>query len=162
MKMTEFRINYVYQIGRKYYKLVDIEELYYPWTNSNTAFTTATTTTFDLTTLKPEEDQLFWIEEIGIDGRVEIQLQFPKGVPRMTPHGEQHFLTRNQAPAESPWKFRFVIKPSYYPSLIVYNPEAVDLKATIWFKGLKLKFRDVSLEEARSSPGIIELTDYAE
>jgi hypothetical protein len=160
--MVKFVIGNVLKISTVFHKIKEIEPLFYQFTNDGTAFTANTTARSDITQLQPEDDELYWIEFVGVEGIVRVQLQYPSGRPRMTPHGLQQFLHYDHMSVGKPYPFQFVIKPSYFPTLNVNNPHATaDMYGCVWFYGLKIKFRKVSAEIAASSP-VIELTDYAE
>ena len=162
----KFLIGHYFKTGRRekvYYQIIGIDEVL-RWRQSTGAVTASSTTTKDWDTyLKPLDGYAYFIEKMGIEGKVGFQLQFPKGINHGTPRGEAKYLYASEAGKGNPWYYPIIVIPPFYPTWALNNPDTSDRTGYGYFFGEKWRVRKIASSEV--TPNIeklaTEMTDYA-
>ncbi len=110
--------------------------------------------------LRPESNEVYNIDRMGIDGGAQVRLEFPAGATRNTPH--QLALVYDQVLApKAPGKVisglvNFWMVPDRFPTLRLTNPLAVAIDTVVYFFGWKYRVRIITAEEVelKRSQGI--------
>jgi len=103
----------------------------------------------DVTNLKPEDKEIYYIEELDWSGPTRHQFQYPKGVPRNTPHGVDVKTEEWQCP----FIVEIHVKPATFPTLVSDNELAnAAFSQDVWFYGwMYKKVEVVKAEEVESA-----------
>ena len=124
------------------YRIRAIMPLYYDYTGIDTnPMSAGSSRTDNITDLEPANDEVYYIEAIGIDGPVSVQLYYPAGNPRLTPHGKAIFFDQTQGHKDNPFYVSTWVVPGTYPVLSLFMPSTAPPTATsdVWFYGLQFK-----------------------
>jgi hypothetical protein len=81
--------------------------------------------------LTPDNNQIFFLEDLDWVGPTRHLIQYPKGVPLFTPHGIDEKIEENQ----TPYTINVFIKPATYPTLQSDNLVAVPISQVVFFYG---------------------------
>ena len=101
--------------------------------------------------LRPESNEVYNIDRMGIDGGAQVRFEFPTGVTRNTPHQIAIFYDQVLAP-KAPGKvisglMNFWMVPDRFPTLRVTNPLAVAIDTVVYFYGWKYRVRIITSDE---------------
>lgn len=103
------------------------------------------TRTDNILDLKPEDDEFYWCDAVGIDGEVTVQVAYPQGNPRQTPHNVGMYFGQVDGHRDNPYCVNLWVVPATYPQLNLSQPaSAISQSSDIWFFGLKFKFTIVN------------------
>ena len=111
----------------------------------------AANSAMNLLKLRPESNEVYNIDRMGIDGGAQVRLEFPSGATRNTPH--QLALVYDQVLApKAPGKvisglMNFWMVPDRFPTLRLTNPLAVAIDTVVYFFGWKYRVRVIDAEE---------------
>jgi hypothetical protein len=153
----------ILRVGELIYEIRAIEELKYSYTQTSLA--TLTTTTVNLTDLRPNAEYIYWIKGIGINGLLNFQLYYPRETPRNAPTANSvQYWDRFTAHWLNPAFINFVIPPEILePSVRIYNPQAFACASILHFTGLKLKVRRIGPSESiPSGAKVIFVPNYTD
>lgn len=81
--------------------------------------------------LTPDNDQIYFLQEIDWMGPSRHLLQYPKGVPLFTVHGIDVKIEENQ----TPYTINVFVSPATYPTLVSDNLVAVAITQVVFFYG---------------------------
>lgn len=81
--------------------------------------------------LTPDNDQIYFLEDIDWVGPTRHLLQYPKGVPLFTVHGIDVKIEENQ----TPYTINVFVKPATYPTLLSDNLIGVAVSQVVFFYG---------------------------
>lgn len=111
--------------------------------------------------LRPEANELYNIDCLGIDGMGQVRIEYPAGAQRMTPHNISEYLDQVLAPRAgcccgAAGRVYFWCVPDRYPTLRVSNPLAFAIDTVIYFYGWKYRTMIITAEavEAKRAMGI--------
>jgi len=97
----------------------------------------------DVKNLTPEDAEIYYIEELDWSGPTRHQLQYPRGVPRHTPHGMDVKIREWQCP----YVVEVHVKKATFPTLVSDNELAnVAVTQDVWFYGWI--YKDVEIIKA--------------
>ena len=104
--------------------------------------------------LQPEQNELYQIDNIGIDGAGQVRIEYPLGATRTTPHQLAEVYDQVVAPvgghAFGLGLVYFWCVPERYPVLRVSNPLAVAVITVIYFHGWKYRVRMITAQEVEA------------
>ena len=105
--------------------------------------------------LRPEANELYNIDCLGIDGGGLLRIEYPSGAQRMTPHQVAEYLDQILAPKTGcccgrAGRVYFWCVPDRYPTLRVTNPYAVAIDTVIYFYGWKYRVRIITASEVET------------
>lgn len=159
----KFLVNHYFKIEKSYYQITGIDENL-GWSQSTGSVTTLQETVKDWSDyLRPLDGYAYFIERMGINGRLGFAMQFPKGITHGAPRGQTRYLYYDDASHVDPIYYPFVVLPPHFPSWKLYNPTTATYTAYAYFFGEKWKIRKIPELEvnAEIEQKAIELTDYA-
>lgn len=119
--------------------------------------------------LRPEVNELYNIDCVGIDGMGRIRFEYPAGAQRMTPHQVAEYLDQVLAPKVGcccgvASRVYFWCVPDRFPVLRITNPLAIAIFTIVYFYGWKYRIRIIQAAEveAKRAMGIrvIEAESY--
>ena len=157
------------------YLIESVERLIYNEVIALTANARATATT--ITNLRPEDDEVYHCEYIGItheyyanavkavfpSGTI-FRIHYPRGDPRFTPHGLSMPLDENQASRVDPFRVDLWVKPSTEPAIIADNTLAQAINYQVWFFGWKYRTKIITKADLDSARGrnvkVLEVERY--
>lgn len=87
--------------------------------------------------LVPLKEEVYYLEELGLDGPGFFMPQYPKGNPIMTPKGVRVLIDQLEAPRLEPMRVDIHILPATFPTLLGTNPWPAPATTTAWFYGWK-------------------------
>ena len=87
--------------------------------------------------LVPLKEEVYYLEEFGLDGPGQFMLQYPKGNPIMTPKGVRVLIDQLEAPRLEPMRVDVHILPATFPTLLGTNPWLAPAVTEAWFYGWK-------------------------
>jgi hypothetical protein len=135
--------------GKVAYKIKSIAPLYYQYASlGGIALSAGSSRTDTITDLKPEDDEIYWIDAIGIDGPVTVQPVYPQGNPRETPHNIAQFFDQTQGHKLDPFYVDLWVTPGTQPQLNLSMPStSPSTTSDVWFYGRKFKFELINQSE---------------
>lgn len=156
----KFLNGYHFKIGERFYRIDGIEELRHKEATGSVASGIDTKKDFD-EKMKPLDGFIYFVEHMGIDGRLGFQLEFPKGTQHGTPRGEIEYIYFDEANPLDPTYIPLIIEPGNSPTFHLYNPHTAANNSDVVFTGERWKV--TKLEDREITPDIrfIEMTDYA-
>jgi len=115
----------------------------------------ATGVTANILNLRPETNELYNIDCLGIDGMARVRIEYPAGINRMTPHQIAEYLDQVLAPKAgcccgTSGRVYFWCVPERYPMLNLDNPLAVAIQTVIYFFGWKYRTRIITVGEVET------------
>ncbi len=136
-KPIDIKKGYVVKCGASFYEIVTEEPLKYVYEHGNTAI--GYTNTIEMEKLKPNDNYLYWIIEMSIDGLATFQIQMPKGIMRGGPtQSMEQYWDRKDAHPLAPFNFNFFIKPQVPgPAVQILNSSGKVTYTRITFRGYK-------------------------
>ena len=101
--------------------------------------------------LRPEMNEVYNIEHMGIDGSAQIRIEFPAGATRNTPHQvalvyDQILMPRVPSDLFSSL-VNFWTAPDRFPVIRATNPLAIAIDTVVYFYGWKYRVRVIKAEE---------------
>jgi hypothetical protein len=97
----------------------------------------------DVKNLTPEDKEIYHIEELDWSGPTRHQFQYPRGVPRHTPHGVDVKIREWQCP----YTVEVHVKKATFPTLVSDNELAnASITQDVWFYGWM--YKDVEIIKA--------------
>lgn len=102
--------------------------------------------------LRPEANELYNIDCLGIDGMGQVRIEYPAGAQRMTPHQVAEYLDQVLAPkggccCGTGGRVYFWCVPDRFPTLRITNPIAVAIDTVVYFFGWKYRTRIITAEQ---------------
>ncbi len=145
----ELEVGDVLKLDTMYYQIIGKDVLYYQFqVTTSTVSAGGSTNNVNVKELTPQNNEIFYIDSIGISGAVSVQPQYPAGNNRGTPALKVIYLDERYAPSLDPMHFGiFVVYPNY-PGLNISAPIYWNGNASVWFFGRKFKVRVITKEEA--------------
>ena len=167
-KKYNFKIGYIIKVGTAFYQINGIEPIFHYDVIDSVATVSSADQSFE-SDLKPNDDYMYWIEKMGIDGALGFQLKFPK-TQRWTVHGNKRYIYRHRASFMNPAYMPFLVINPQYPIFTFYNPERSAKEAVMYFEGekwLTTKLKQSDIEEIIALAGkgklvYTDLTSYTE
>lgn len=102
-----------------------------------------------INTLRPEDDEMYHLERFGLDGdRVTVMIEYPRGDPRLTPHGNAVPIDEALAHFLDPMDIEIWVKPATEPQLRSNNLDAFAKTYDAWFFGTKYRTMPLKVQEA--------------
>jgi len=139
--MTKLEKGEILILDKIAYRIGRVERLVYVETVSLEAGQTDKLT--DVKNLTPEDKEIYYVEELDWRGPTRHQLQYPRGVPRHTPHGANIKIREWQCP----YTVEVYIKKATFPTLVSDNElENVAVTQEVWFYGWM--YKDVEIIKA--------------
>ena len=139
--MTKLEMGEILILDKIAYRIGRVERLIYVESISLDAGETDKLT--DVKNLKPEDKEIYFIEELDWSGPTRHQLQYPRGVPRHTPHGVDVKIREWQCP----YTVDVHIKKATFPTLVSDNELAnAAITQDVWFYGWM--YKDVEIIKA--------------
>jgi len=137
-------VGQIIKVGGHFFEIIQLEPMYYKFQNLSSGVDQGMTSTkYSVSDLTPSKQYIYYITGIGINGRIEIQINYQSGHPRNTPTSKSSIkLNRFQAHYLQPFTFHFITISGDTLEVDV-TAEFDDVKAEIWFYGWKLKVRDL-------------------
>lgn len=83
------------------------------------------------TNLTPDNDQIYFLEDIDWVGPTRHGMQYPKGAPLFTVHGIDLKIEENQ----TPYTINVFVKPATFPTLNSDNLVAAAISQVVFFYG---------------------------
>ena len=101
--------------------------------------------------LRPEANEVYNIQHMGIDGAAQIRIEFPSGATRNTPHQlalvyDQILMPKSPSDLFSSL-VNFWMAPDRFPTIRANNPMAVAIDTVVYFYGWKYRVRVITAEE---------------
>lgn len=157
------------------YLIESVERLIYNEDIALGASARGTATT--ITNLRPEDDEVYHCEYIGIsheyyDNAVKFvfpsgtifSIAYPRGDPRYTPHGLSVPLDENVASRLDPFRVDLWIKPATEPSISADNTLAQAIHYKVWFYGWKYRTKVITKADLDAARGrnvkVLEVERY--
>lgn len=127
------------QIGDLFFKVTQIEPLYYELRNFAAGVEVGfTTNIFPVPDMIPAMNIIHYVCSWGINGRVAVQIRYQAGAPRNSVGARsQQRLNRFQAPYLDPFTFKFAVIAGDTLEVDILA-EIANVRAAIWFYGWKL------------------------
>jgi hypothetical protein len=101
--------------------------------------------------LRPEANEVYNIEHMGIDGAAQIRIEFPSGATRNTPHQLALVYDQILMPKAPSDLFSSLVNfwtvPDRFPTVRATNPLQVAIDTVVYFYGWKYRVRVISAEE---------------
>ena len=129
----------------------------------------ANNVTMNVLNLRPEFNEIYNIDCIGIDGMAEVLLQYPAGSTRNTPHQIAEYLDQVIAPRAGcccgvSGRIYFWCVPDRFPMLLLNNPLGVAITTVVYFYGWKYRTKIITAGEVETKRAmgirIIEAESY--
>lgn len=141
-------------VDGQYYGIESVEDLRYQYTTST--ISAGESAVEDMRDLQPSNDEIYLIEQlINTTGDSGIELQYPRGRTRGTPHGLSNPITSAMTPMSDtliqPYVLSIWIKPGTYPSLYAVNTGGSGQTVTAWFFGWKFRVQPITEEDVRTA-----------
>lgn len=144
------------------YLIEAVERMVYEQTIDLTASQVSNTTV--ITNLRPEDDEVYHCEYIGIthewmaDGEFVVnpngttfKIDYPRGDPRFTPHGLLIELDENIASSKDPWRVDLWVKPATEPVVVSRNYFAFANSFRVAFYGWKYRTKVMTKEDLEAA-----------
>jgi len=111
--------------------------------------------TMNVLNLRPEVNELYNIDCMGIDGMAEVLIQYPAGATRGTPHQVAEYLDQVIAPRAGcccgvAGRVYFWCVPDRFPLLLLNNPLDVAIDTVVYFYGWKYRTRIITAAEVET------------
>ncbi len=104
-----------------------------------------------ITNMTPLKHEVYYWEELGLDGLGEFMVQYPLGNPIMTPKGLRVLIDQLEAPRLQPMRVDRHILPATFPVLLGTNRWLAEVSTDAWFYGWKYeKCKVISAVEAEA------------
>ncbi len=125
--------------------------------------------TMNVLNLRPEFNELYNIDCVGIDGMAQVRIEYPAGANRMTPHQLAEFLDQVIAPrvgccCGAAGRVYFWCVPTRFPVLSLTNPLAFAIDCVVYFHGWKYRTKIITAGEVETKRAmgirIIEAESY--
>ena len=131
------------QVGTLFYKVLQLEPMYYEFRNRQLGVELGFATgIYPVPDLIPPPNYLYYINAIGIDGLMTVQIRYQAGAPRNTVGARSSLrLTRFQAHYLRPFNFRFVLLSSDTLECDIETrtpPTGNGWLCAVWFYGWKI------------------------
>lgn len=153
---TQLQLGDVILLDGLYYQILAEDSLYY-------SFTIGTGSDVDVTVaadednvehplpsvLTPEQNGLYWIGGIAVDGNFSIMWEYPFGTRRGTPHGEPVFIDSTMSSKYDPYPISMWISPNERGGFADNTP-ANFVQGTMWVFGKKFKVSVITASLANS------------
>ena len=111
--------------------------------------------------LRPEANELYNVDCMGIDGMGQVRVEYPSGAQRNTPHNIAEYLDQVIAPRAgcccgAAGRVYFWCVPDRFPVLRVTNPLAFAIDTVVYFYGWKYRVKIITAAEvdAKRAMGI--------
>lgn len=157
----DLNVGDVIKLDQLYYQITEKDELIYPVTvGVGTGYGIQLTTQSGLpltppfsnqdvqlpSTLSPENNGLYYLYSMGIEGTLQAQWEYPFGNKRQTPHGASLPLDSKMAGKYDPWVIDAWILPNTPGGLSLTVPSGF-VSGTIWFTGLRFRVSIITAAE---------------
>ena len=111
--------------------------------------------TMNILNLRPEVNELYNIDCMGIDGMANVRVEYPAGANRMTPHQVAEFLDQVLMPKTgcccgAAGRVYFWCVPDRFPMLNLNNPLAIAIQTVVYFYGWKYRTKIVTAAEVET------------
>lgn len=114
----------------------------------------ATDIAVNVNNLRPEKNELYNVDRVGIDGSGRVRVEYPAGANRNTPHQIALYLDQVLAPKTGGFtagsRVYFWCVPDRFPTLRVTNPMAVAIMTVVYFYGWKYRTTIITREEVEA------------
>lgn len=129
----------------------------------------ATDVAMNVLNLRPEANELYNIDCLGIDGMGRVRIEYPSGAQRMTPHQVVEYLDQVLAPKAGcgccdSGRVYFWCVPDRFPTIRITNPLAVAISVVVYFFGWKYRCRVIRADEVETKRAlgirVIEAESY--
>jgi hypothetical protein len=124
----------------------------------------ATDIAMNVLNLRPEQNELYQLDHLGIDGAALIRLEYPNGANRNTPHQLAEYYDQVLASKTEPVMIYMWMVPNRYPTVRATNQLGMAITTAVYFHGWKYRIRVVTATEveAKRALGIrvIEAESY--
>ena len=115
----------------------------------------AANVTMNVLNLRPEINELYNIDCMGIDGMAQVLIQYPAGATRDTPHQVAEFLDQVLMPRTGCYsgaagRVYFWCVPDRFPMLLLNNPTAVAITTVVYFYGWKYRTKVITAAEVET------------
>lgn len=109
----------------------------------------------NIVNLRPEANELYHIDCMGIDGMGRVRIEYPSGAQRMTPHNIAEYLDQVIAPRAGcccgvAGRVYFWCVPDRFPVLRVTNPLDYAIDCVIYFYGWKYRVKVITAAEVEA------------
>jgi len=138
------------------YEVLGTERLYhYAVYNIADLTPPAIDVTMNVLNLRPEANELYNIDCMGIDGMGRVRVEYPAGAQRMTPHNIAEYLDQVIAPRAGcccgvAGRVYFWCVPDRYPVLRVTNPLDFAIDTVVYFYGWKYRVKIITAAEVEA------------
>ena len=156
----KFFIGYKIKVGSAFYEIIGIEELRHKEATGSLGAGSTTTKDFN-NYMQPLDNMIYFVEEVGIDGNLGFQFEFPKGQSHHTPRGAAEYIYWEEANPLDPMYCPFVITPPNHPSFKLYNPTGAANNSDAFFRGEKWQVEKLVGARIPAAGTYTELMDYA-
>jgi len=112
--------------------------------------------TMNVLNLRPEVNELYNIDCMGIDGMARVRIEYPAGANRMTPHQVAEYLDQVLMPRTgcccgAAGRVYFWCVPDRYPMLNLDNPfDDIAISTVVYFYGWKYRTRIITAAEVET------------
>lgn len=141
------------------YEVIGVEKLYH-----YVVYTTADLpagaqdVAMNVLNLRPEQNELYEIDAIGIDGAAIVRIEYPTGANRNTPHNIAEYYDQVNAPkAGYPFGLGRVymwMVPDRYPTVRMTNQQAIAINTVLYFHGWKYRVRVITASEVEAKRAV--------
>jgi hypothetical protein len=147
----------VIEVQNKKYHVQQMEPLFYIHYNYNNigAIIPWNPQIYQVNDLVPPDGIIYYIQGIGIEGNLSINLNIPQGHPHSAVETRLQFMDNVMAPRNEPLTYKFSVRAGNTPAVDVQC--AVGTVGSIWFFGWKLLVSEASMtEEAIRLPDLFK------
>lgn len=151
------------------YEVIGVEKLYHYVVYTTTNLPPgAVDVSMNVLNLRPDQNELYEIDALGIDGAGIVRVEYPSGTSRNTPHNLGEYYDQVNCPkagyAFGLGRVYWWMVPDRYPTLRVSNQHAIAIDTVIYFHGWKYRVQVITADEvaAKQAAGIrvIEAESY--
>lgn len=152
-----FQIGYNIKIENQFYKIFDLEEMFWDEEIDSVTANTSSIQEFN-DNLTPREGYMYFIELMGIDGLLGFQVYY-KNYAHNSPRRKEVYLYAADAGRFNKKYIPNAIMSPDYPTLRFNNPTSSDHAGRMYFEGLKFQLKRLENIDPKDIT-YIELSDY--
>jgi hypothetical protein len=141
------------------YEVIGVEKLYHyvVYTKANLPVG-AQDVAMNVLNLRPEQNELYEIDNLGIDGAAIIRIEYPSGAGRNTPHNIAEYYDQVNCPkagyAFGLGRVYMWMVPDRYPTLRLTNQQLIAIDTVVYFHGWKYRVRVITASEVEAKRAV--------
>lgn len=141
------------------YEVIGVEKLYHYIVYTTVDLPVgAVDVSMNIFNLRPEQNELYEIDALGIDGAGIVRIEYPSGAQRNTPHNISEYYDQVNCPkggyAFGLGRVYWWMVPDRYPTIRITNQQPIAIDTVVYFHGWKYRVRVITASEVEAKRAV--------